>query len=179
MTLILLLGGARSGKSELAVAIAERQNAPVILIATAEAGDQEMAERIERHRRERPETWDTIEAPIALEAAIRGAPDGSCVIVDCLTLWTANMLAGPQAGEIEKRSERAARAARDRAGLTIVVSNEVGLGIVPEHALGRVYRDLHGRVNRVWAQAADRAYMLVAGRALALLGAAELFEELR
>ncbi len=179
MPLLLLLGGARSGKSDLAVRLARRQSAPVVLIATADAGDAEMAARIARHRRERPAAWETIEAPLALAAAIAGAPDGSCVIVDCLTLWTSNMLAGPQAGETEARALQAARAARDRGGLTIAVSNEVGLGIVPANPLARSYRDLLGRVNAIWAAAADSAYLLVAGRALALARVDQLIGELR
>jgi adenosyl cobinamide kinase/adenosyl cobinamide phosphate guanylyltransferase len=178
VALILLLGGARSGKSDLAVRLAQRQCAPVTLIATAEIGDQEMAARIARHRRERSPTWQTIEAPLALQAAIIGVPDGDCLIVDCLTLWTSNMLAGPQAGELEAHAGEAAQAARERGGLTIAVSNEVGLGIVPGNPLARRYRDLHGRVNAIWAAAADRAYLLIAGRALALACADELIEEL-
>ncbi|MGO9899548.1 MAG: bifunctional adenosylcobinamide kinase/adenosylcobinamide-phosphate guanylyltransferase [Solirubrobacteraceae bacterium] len=178
MPLLLLLGGARSGKSDLAVRLARRQAAPVVLVATAEAGDAEMAARIDRHRRERPAAWETIEVPLALPAAIARVADGSCLIIDCLTLWTANILAGPQAGELETHAMQAALAARDRPGLTIAVSNEVGLGIVPPNELARCYRDLHGRVNAIWAAAADRAYLLVAGRALALAHADELLEEL-
>jgi adenosyl cobinamide kinase/adenosyl cobinamide phosphate guanylyltransferase len=179
MPLLLLLGGARSGKSDLAVRLARRQAAPVVLVATAEARDAEMAARIARHRRERPAAWETIEAPLALQAAIARVPDGSCLIIDCLTLWAANILAGPQAGELETRATGAALIARDRPGLTIAVSNEVGLGIVPPNELARSYRDLLGRVNAIWAAAADRAYLLVAGRALALAHADELIEELR
>jgi adenosyl cobinamide kinase/adenosyl cobinamide phosphate guanylyltransferase len=95
-------------------------------------------------------------------------PDVECLIIDCLTLWTANMLASRRATETEARAAVAASAAASRAGLTIAVSNEVGLGLVPDHPLGREYRDLLGRVNTTWASAAERAYLLVAGRALAL-----------
>ncbi len=178
MPLILLLGGARSGKSDLAVRLAQRQRGPVTLIATAEIGDDEMAARIDRHRRERPPGWKTVEEPRELQAAIAGVPDASCLIIDCLTLWTSNLLAGPQAGEIEALATRAAQAARSRGGLTIAISNEVGLGIVPVNPLARDYRDLHGRVNAIWAAGAERAYLLVAGRALALASPGELIEEL-
>jgi adenosyl cobinamide kinase/adenosyl cobinamide phosphate guanylyltransferase len=177
MALILLLGGARSGKSDLAVRMAAAQPADVILIATAQAGDADMAARIERHRLDRPSTWETIEEPRRLEAAIARAPAAGCVIVDCLTLWTANMLAVAGAAEIELLAARAAAAAAARPGLTLVVSNEVGLGIVPDNELARGYRDLLGRVNAAWAAVADRALLLVAGRALELQSAARLLAE--
>jgi adenosyl cobinamide kinase/adenosyl cobinamide phosphate guanylyltransferase len=168
MPLILLLGGARSGKSDLAVRLAARQHAGVVMIATGEAGDAEMAERIARHRRERPLTWTTIESPRQVEEAIANAPDDACMIIDCLTLWIANLLAVTIAAEIEELAASAARRAAARRGTTIVVSNEVGLGIVPDNPPARAYRDLLGRVNASWAAAADRAYLLVAGRVLAL-----------
>ena len=176
--LILLLGGARSGKSDLAVRIGAAQPAPVVLIATAEAGDEEMSVRIERHRDERPAGWDTIEAPLELEAAIAAAPAEHCVIVDDLTLWVANMLAGRDEEAIEVNAERTALAAAARAGLTVVISNETGLGIVPDNALARRYRDILGRVNASWARAADESYFLVAGRLLPLPSAEELIGRL-
>lgn len=176
--LILLLGGARSGKSDLAVRLAAAQPAPVILIATAEAGDSEMAERIERHRDERPVEWDTVEAPLELEDAIGQVPADHCVIVDDLTLWVANMLADHDQLEIETLAGQAAWAAAARPGVTIVVSNETGLGIVPDNALARRYRDLLGRVNSSWAEAADESYFLVAGRLLALASDEQLIRRL-
>jgi adenosylcobinamide kinase / adenosylcobinamide-phosphate guanylyltransferase len=166
--LILLLGGARSGKSDLAVRLAQRRSAPVVLIATAEPCDADMAARIARHRAERPLGWETIEAPVELEAALATVPSESSVIVDCLTLWTANVLAGHDAAEIAQLAAASAALAQRRDGLTIVVSNEVGMGIVPDNQLARSYRDVLGRVNATWAAAADRALLLVAGRALAL-----------
>jgi len=178
MTLVLLLGGARSGKSDLAVRIAAAQSEPVVLIATAEAGDAEMDERITRHRRERPAGWGTLEAPLELEAAIAQVPEEDCLIVDDLTLWTANMLALHDDEAIEAHAVRAARVAAERSGLTVVVSNEVGLAIVPDNALARRYRDLLGRVNATWADTADRSYFLVAGRSLRLNPADELIREL-
>ena len=168
MGLLMLIGGARSGKSELAARLAVSQPAPVSIIATGEPGDDEMAARIEQHRHERPPEWTTIEEPLELTEAIARVPDVECLIIDCLTLWTANMLASRRATETEARAAVAASAAASRAGLTIAVSNEVGLGLVPDHPLGREYRDLLGRVNTTWASAAERAYLLVAGRALAL-----------
>lgn len=176
--LILLLGGARSGKSNLAVRIAAAQSAPVVMIATAEAGDDEMSGRIERHRAERPSTWDTVEAPIELEQTINAVPHEHCVIVDDLTLWVANLLDGGGEEAILELAENAASAAADRSGLTVVVSNEVGLGIVPDNALARRYRDTLGRVNAAWAQAADEAYFMVAGRLVPLTGAEDLIRRL-
>ena len=154
----LLIGGARSGKSALALRLAEGE---VVFIATAEPGDAEMAERIERHRAERPATWRTVEEPVDLAGALRDAPPDACVIVDCLTLWVANTMD-------EERARDAAAVAAARPGATIAITNEVGLGIVPANALAREYRDLLGRVNAIWAEAAERVLLVVAGRTLEL-----------
>jgi len=168
MPLTFLLGGARSGKSRLAVRMAAEQEAPVVFVATGEALDDEMRARIELHRGERPAGWDTLEEPIELERTIRAAPEGACVVVDCLSLWVSNALERRPAEAVEELGAVAARAAAARAGLTIAVSNEVGLGIVPMHPVGRAYRDLLGRVNASWSDAADQAYFVVAGRAFRL-----------
>ena len=169
MPLTLLLGGARSGKSDLAQRLALAQPAPVTLIATGQPHDAEMAQRIGRHRAERPSGWTTIEEPLDLEGAIAAAVPETCLIVDCLTLWVANLQAGEaDAQAITTTAARAAQAACARPGPTIAVSNEVGLGIVPANELARAYRDLLGRVNTTWAAGAAAAYLLVAGRALAL-----------
>jgi adenosylcobinamide kinase / adenosylcobinamide-phosphate guanylyltransferase len=164
----LLLGGARSGKSALAVELARRSGSPVVFVATAEAGDEEMADRIARHRAERPPGWTTVEAPLQLEAALRAAPPDACVVVDCLSLWVANLIEQADGAEIEASAAAAAAIAASRGGETIAVSNEVGLGVVPATPLGRLYRDVLGRVNATWADAADRALLVVAGRALEL-----------
>jgi adenosyl cobinamide kinase/adenosyl cobinamide phosphate guanylyltransferase len=166
MSLIVLLGGARSGKSLLAQQLAGDK---ATLIATALAGDAEMTERIRRHRDERPAAWTTVEEPIDLRGALADVgPDGT-VVVDCLSLWTTNLLeAGWTDASVEEEAESAAAAAAGRSGTTIAVSNEVGLGIVPVTPLGRRYRDLHGRVNASWARVADRAVLVVAGRMLEL-----------
>jgi adenosyl cobinamide kinase/adenosyl cobinamide phosphate guanylyltransferase len=154
VTLVVLVGGARSGKSRLAVERAAREGAPVTFIATGEPLDDEMAARIDRHRLERPEPWATIEAPLDVHAALASVPASDTVIVDCLSLWVANGGDG--------------RAPSPRRGLTIAVTNEVGLGIVPENALARAYRDDLGRANAAWVAAADEAYFVVAGRTLRL-----------
>jgi len=137
--LTFLVGGARSGKSTLAVQMGEHHGGSVHFIATAEAFDDDLRARIERHRAERPVTWTTAEVPVELGAALTAAPREALVIVDCLTV-----------------------------GPTVVVSNEVGMGVHPETPMGREYRDELGRVNQMVASAADRSLLLVAGRALRL-----------
>jgi adenosyl cobinamide kinase/adenosyl cobinamide phosphate guanylyltransferase len=179
MTLTLLIGGARSGKSQLALRLAAEQSSPVVFVATAQAGDAEMAERIAVHRSERPGAWQTIEEPLLLRDTIAEVGRTACLVVDCLTLWTANALEALGADQVEAQATAAARVAAARAGLTVVVTNEVGLGIVPDNALARSYRDLLGRVNMIWAEAADEAYLLVAGRALALAKTDSLSERLK
>ena len=165
MTLVLLLGGARSGKSRLALERAEAAARPLVFIATGEPGDEEMAQRIELHRAERSAEWQTVEEPIEIEHALRAAPPGATVVLDCLSLWVANVL---ETHPVEEVAAAGAATAAARDGLTVAVSNEVGLGIVPMHPLGRSYRDALGRVNTIWADAADEAYFVVAGRTLRL-----------
>lgn len=169
MSLVVLLGGARSGKSRLALRLAGRWDGPVTFVATAEARDGEMSERIARHRAERPASWTTVEEPVALDAALDRAPDDACVIVDCLALWVSNLLElGLDPEECERAAAVVASSAAARAAPTIVVGNEIGLGIVPATPLGRDYRDVLGRVNQIWIQAADAAALVVAGRAVRL-----------
>jgi adenosyl cobinamide kinase/adenosyl cobinamide phosphate guanylyltransferase len=129
-----------------------------VFVATGEALDDEMADRIARHRAERPAGWQTVEEPLELTRALLDAPVEATVIVDCLSLWVAN--GGGDAAAIE--------AAAARSALTIAVTNEVGLGIVPDNALARAYRDDLGRVNATWVAAADEAYFVVAGKTLRL-----------
>ena len=168
MTLVLLIGGARSGKSDLAVQLAREQESAVAFLATGQGGDAEMAARITQHQRDRPATWETIEEPLRLRDAIATQRDDTCLIIDCLTLWTANALEQLGVAQAAADAADAATAGAGRRGLTIVVTNEVGLGIVPEGPLGRSYRDLLGSVNAIWAAAADHVFLMVAGRALSL-----------
>jgi adenosylcobinamide kinase/adenosylcobinamide-phosphate guanylyltransferase len=177
MTHVLLTGGARSGKSSLAVALAERDGADVVFLATGQPGDEEMAARIARHRAERPPHWTTVEEPVRLVEAIGGVEPSACMIVDCLSLWVANLLATETTGAIEREATAAAAVAAGRPGTTIVVTNEVGLGVVPATPLGREYRDVLGRVNAIWAQRANEAYLVVAGRLLPLLTATEVLAD--
>lgn len=175
MSLVLLLGGARSGKSRLALELAAAGDADVTFVATAEALDEEMAERIAAHRTERPNGWATLEEPLELERALDQVAPGATCIVDCLSLWVSNqLLRGDSSAGVEAAARAGAASAAARPGLTIAVTNEVGLGVVPTTPLGRSYRDLLGVVNRIWADASLRVAFVVAGRLLPLEDAAAL-----
>jgi adenosylcobinamide kinase / adenosylcobinamide-phosphate guanylyltransferase len=167
--LVVLVGGARAGKSSLAADLARRWGGRVAYVATAEAGDAEMRSRIERHRAERPAEWTTVEEPFRLRDTLVGLEDGTLAVVDCLTLWVANLLErGDSEQEIVEEAGAVAAAARARAAPVVVVTNEVGLGIVPATPSGRAYRDLLGKVNATFVEQADRAALVVAGRLLQL-----------
>jgi adenosylcobinamide kinase / adenosylcobinamide-phosphate guanylyltransferase len=169
MTLTLLLGGARSGKSALAVRTAEEWDGPVTFVATGAATDDEMAARIERHRAERPGAWTTMEEPTDLVKALRSTPADALVVVDCLSLWVSNLVeAGWEDDAVEAEASAAAALAAERQAPTVIVSNEVGLGIVPPTLLGRRYRDLLGRVNAIFAAEADEPILVVAGKKVRL-----------
>ena len=152
-----------------AVEMASRWEGPVVLIATAEARDEEMTARIERHRSARPEVWTTIEEPIDLEGALEGVEPDACVVIDCLTLWVSNLMErGLSDDRIEERGRKGAILAAGRGSPTIVVTNEVGWGIVPTNELARRFRDVLGEVNKAWADASANALLMVAGKALPL-----------
>lgn len=168
MGLTFITGGIRSGKSSLAVRWSHDTRGPVTYVATAEAGDEEMAARIERHRAQRPEAWLTREVPIDLADALRGVHEGS-VIVDCLTLWVSNLMHAELSDEaVLDRSEEAVGIAAESRADVYVITNEVGSGIVPGNELARRYEDLLGRVNAMWSSRATDAYLVVAGRLLRL-----------
>lgn len=165
--MVLLLGGARSGKSALSVRLAIESGLPVTFIATAAAGDAEMTERIGMHRANRPPQWKTIEAPIDVVDAIDRAGADELVILDCLTLWVSNLLEeGRDAEEIFRLADQVVHALRERP--SVVVSNEVGMGIVPANELARSYRDVLGAVNTQFAKCSERALLMVAGMAIDL-----------
>ncbi|MEH3123254.1 MAG: bifunctional adenosylcobinamide kinase/adenosylcobinamide-phosphate guanylyltransferase [Sphingomonas phyllosphaerae] len=161
----LVLGGARSGKSRHAQALVEACAAPWRFVATAQAFDAEMAERIAQHRADRSDAWQTIEAPLALPETIAAVADG-VLLVDCLTLWTSNLLLAE--ADIEAATDALVAALTGSAARIVLVSNEVGWGIVPDNALARRFRDVAGRVNQRVAAAADRVDLLVAGLPMSL-----------
>jgi len=169
MTLTVLLGGARSGKSSLAVDVGHRHGGPVCFVATAPAIDDDMEQRIERHRAERPPHWMTVEVPIELHDALDGVGDDALVIIDCLTLWVSNLMyAGRSDDQIREAAAATSALAAGRAGPVMAVSNEVGMGIHPDTPLGRRYRDVLGWVNQTWVAASTTSLLLVAGRAIEL-----------
>ena len=165
--LTLVLGGVRAGKSRYAQRLAQAGQR-VLVAATAEAGDAEMAARIQAHRAERPAHWDTLEEPLDLATSLaRRLPDFDTVLLDCLTLWVSNLLL--QGGErqarpdIEAEAKRLLRHYEKGDASWIVVSNEVGLGVIPANELARSYADELGRVNQIYAEAADDVILMVAG----------------
>ena len=169
MTLTVLIGGARSGKSSMAIAAAKELGGAVVFVTTAEALDAEFEQRITRHQRERPADWRLVEEPLALEDVLLGVPDEATVIVDCLSLWVANLMGREDSeDEIAAAARRAAKFAASRSGTTVVVTNEVGMAIVPANELARRYRDVLGRVNTTFAAAATEALLVIAGKALPL-----------
>ena len=177
--LVLITGGARAGKSDFAADLARDAGPDVLFVATARPGDDEMKERIARHRSTRPAEWDTLEEPTDLVGALaRHGGRYDAVVLDCMTLWVSNLLLDIEAGrevqagrilktdgevEVSRILEKLLDWHRGESSTLIVVTNEVGMGIVPDNPLGRRYRDLLGRANRLVAASADRVYLLVAG----------------
>jgi adenosylcobinamide kinase/adenosylcobinamide-phosphate guanylyltransferase len=159
--LTLVLGGARSGKSRHAEALVTATPAPWMYVATAEPFDDEMKARIAEHRSRRGEKWRTIEAPLDLAGAIERAPAGATVLVDCLTLWLNNLMYHNR--DIDAETARLEAALAAPPGPVVLVSNEVGSGIVPDNAEARRFRDLQGRLNQRIAARADHVVLLVAG----------------
>jgi adenosylcobinamide kinase/adenosylcobinamide-phosphate guanylyltransferase len=175
----LILGGARSGKTNhaitLAVSLAAERRLPVVYVATAEALDDEMRNRISRHRAERPQSWQTVEAPIGLAAALRAQPP-AILVVDCLTLWLSNALladfdeARPHEPARRWEAERSALLSwlAEYRGAALFVSNEVGSGIVPASSLARRFQDEQGRLNQDMAAVCDSVTLVVAGIAMTI-----------
>jgi adenosylcobinamide kinase / adenosylcobinamide-phosphate guanylyltransferase len=162
----LVLGGARSGKSRYAEWLMSTYPKPWVYIATAEAKDAEMAERIAEHKARRAAGWQTIESPHQLPEALAAAPGEAAVLVDCLTLWLSNLMLG--ALDVEKMTPKLEQTLAARAGPTVLVSNEVGLGIVPDNELARRFRDAQGILNQRIAARAARVVMMVAGIPIAV-----------
>jgi len=159
--LSLVLGGARSGKSAFAESLVRSSPPPWIYVATAEALDAEMVERVAKHRARRDTRWQTVEAPHQLAAALAEAPADSPLLVDCLTFWLSNrLLAG---ANLQAECEVVVEALRSRKALTVAVSSEVGLGIVPENALARAFRDASGDLHQAVARVAGSVTIMIAG----------------
>ena len=167
--LSLVLGGARSGKSRHAEAMLARLPAPRIYVATAQAFDAEMRARIAEHRARRDAGWRTVEAPLDLPGALREAGEAP-VLVDCLTLWLTNLMLGGH--DLAQAEAALADALAARAAPTVLVSNEVGLGIVPDNALAREFRDRAGRLHQSLAAAAGHVAFMVAGLPMIVKGQA-------
>jgi adenosylcobinamide kinase / adenosylcobinamide-phosphate guanylyltransferase len=165
--LTLIIGGARGGKSSHALQLArERGGNAVAYIAPAVATDEEMADRIRRHRLDRPAAWTTIEEPLDLLGALRRAAEAGArvAVVDCLTLWLYNATEeGWTEEQVLSAAAEAARAARESSMDAVVVTNELGWGVVPATESGRHFRDTMGRVNQLWAGAADEVLLVIAG----------------
>jgi adenosylcobinamide kinase/adenosylcobinamide-phosphate guanylyltransferase len=166
--LILILGGVRGGKSAFAQTLAAEHGGSVTFVATAEARDEEMRLRIEDHRRARPASWRTIEAPLNPAAALAEAPPAEVTVLDCLTLLVSNLLLrdeSPEAAQqaVDGEVEALLRVFEAGSGSLIIVSNEVGMGVVPPYELGRLYRDLLGWANQRIAQSASEVYWMLAG----------------
>lgn len=164
---VFVMGGARSGKSAFALKLAESIGGKRIYVATAEALDGEMEERIGRHRKERGASWETVEEPLDIAGKLSGASTGSVVLIDCLTLWVNNLVSsGLDDGRVVEEALRLSEAIKGARSSVIAVSNELGLGIVPENSLARRFRDLSGIVNREVAQACEEVYFVAAGISL-------------
>ena len=164
--LVLVIGGARSGKSGFALRLARRWGGPLVFVATARDTDAEMAERIARHRRDRGPEWETLEEPLAVARLLGSLErEGGVVVVDCITLLVSNLMVEKGYGppEVEEEMVRVVEAARAARFGVIAVTNEVGLGVVPEPGLARRFRDAAGTANQRLARAADQVFWMAAG----------------
>ncbi len=161
-----VLGGARSGKTAYAQQLVQAQSAQRVYIATAQAFDAEMGARIATHQAERQAGWRTVEAPLDLAAALRGVHPTEAILLDCLTLWLSNLMHHDQ--DLEAASDALLTALADSPAPVTLVSNELGLGLVPETALGRTFRDAQGRLNQQMAAVANTVTFVTAGLPLPL-----------
>jgi len=171
MTRTLVLGGARSGKTRYAEALAQASGLAVTVVATARADDPEMHARIARHRAERPAQWRTVEEPLHLADCLRAhAATDRCLLVDCLTLWLSNLLCADDAAQLARERDALLALLPALPGTLILVSNETGLGVVPLGELTRRYVDEAGRLHQALAQRCARVVMTIAGLPLILKG---------
>ena len=174
MSIIFITGGARSGKSTLAVELAKKSNGKVAFIATAQAGDDEMKKRISLHKQERPKDWTTIEEPMDVASAIDSSCGHNVVIIDCMTLLVSNLLCldenMAETQWILEKIGQLVNPAKKFDGTVIIISNEVGMGIVPENKLARDFRDIAGKANQIIANSADQVYVCFSGIPLLIKG---------
>lgn len=175
--LVLITGGARSGKSRFAELLAAHPGLPVVYIATAQVYDEEMALRVKKHREQRPSDWNLVEEPLALSSVLeRYRNERVVLLIDCVTLWLTNLLLSDyreepedpfaqdeKEQEILDQVQAVAHLAQEISPLVIMVTNEVGQGIVPDNPLSRSYRDLSGRANQTLGRTASKVYSVVAG----------------
>jgi len=173
--MIFISGGTRSGKSDYAMELAGNEDGNLVYVATATAGDPEMAERIRQHQSVRGERWSTVEEQLELDRVVSGIQSGSTVVIDCLTLWLTNVMTLHGMNVVERletdatmRAANIIQAIKGLDGLVITVTNELGMGLVPPDRTTRLFRDVMGRINRMFAEAADEAYLVVSGRSLRL-----------
>lgn len=165
MAIILIGGGARSGKSRHALELARKRGSRLVFLATAEAFDEEMAARVAKHRSERGAEFSTIEEPLEIAAAIRNACDVDAIVLDCLTLWLSNIML-TLGRDVDSEIEKLIQAAQSSRAAVIAVTNEVGCGIVPDNALSRDFRDHSGMLNQRVAAAAEEVYWMIFGQPL-------------
>jgi adenosylcobinamide kinase/adenosylcobinamide-phosphate guanylyltransferase len=179
--LILVTGGSRSGKSSFALSLAEKRKGPITYLATAQAFDEEMRRRIAAHRKARPAGWGLVEEPTQVPKALAAALESAnTVLLDCVTMWLSNLLLADERFDENSAQTRAAElieSARSRSGVaTIIVTNEVGSGVVPDTVLGRRFRDCAGRANEMLAHAAEEVYLLISGIPLRIKPRGEIQE---
>lgn len=165
MAIILVGGGARSGKSKYALDVARKRGSHLVFVATAEAYDEEMAARIARHRADRGNEFSTIEEPLEIAGVIQKTTHADAIVLDCLTLWLSNVML-TFGRDVETEIEKVIEAARSSHAAVIAVTNEVGCGIVPESTLGRDFRDHSGMLNQRVAAAAEEVHWMIFGQAL-------------
>jgi len=173
----LLIGGARSGKSALAIEIARKFGGPVTFIATGEPRDEEMSARIAQHQAERDSAWTTLEVPIEVAEAMSNAQEESLIIFDCLTLWVSNLFDRGIEGEAEARARETSAISSSRSTPVVVITNEVGSGIVPDNATARAYRDLLGSINSIFAADAAQVLFVSTGRVISMKKPEEVIDD--
>ena len=165
----LILGGAKSGKTSYAEQMALNMGDKPVYLATGQAWDDEMSAKIDAHTIQRGPDWITVEAPIALDHALKAVPRDNVVLIDCLTMWLTNLMLAE--ADIDAATDRVLKVLKSRKAPTVIVSNEVGQGIVPDNKMARQFVTIQGRANQRFAAACDRVIFVTAGLPLALQGA--------